>query len=360
MRESGGEVTTGRVLTLIIVASITDDCESFITAANEASQEHPCRILVLLTDDVSACLDESAPDFHLASDNNLADYDDLEDSLNPRPSTACAQTSVKGSFSTDGRVDAEIRTGGDAGAAEVVVMKLYGSVSHHLASVVMPILLPDTPIVVWWPAWHPPVPSADPIGRLANRRITDSLSSGLQDGIFSCRSTYAPGDSDLAWSRITHWRGVLASALDQPPFDPIHAVTIAGPADDPSVDIAGGWLADRFGMNVTRESTDSPQIPLDSEGRPTIGVESVTLHRSSGNLILRTFSAHTLMITQEGSGRESRVALTRRGTADCLAEELRHLDPDIVYAKALRGLARVHRVDACDPNQFHEAVDDEK
>lgn len=368
VRESGGEVTTGRVLTLIIVVSINDDYETFITAANEASQEHPSRILVLLTDDSSSTAGPSDNDDTGNSQTELADYENLEEferALDAMPTTAqpersdeeTAQPSVTDDVASSGRVDAEIRMGGDAGAAEVVVMKLYGAVSQHLASVVMPILLPDTPIVAWWPASRPPVPATDPIGRLAGRRITDSLSSSIEDGIFRCRSSYAPGDSDLAWSRITQWRGILASALDQPPFSPIRGVTIAGPSEDPSVDIAGGWLADRLGMNVTRESTDSPKVPLDSEGRPTIGVQSVTIHRDSGDLILRTFSAHTLTITREGSGRESRVALTRRGTADCLAEELRHLDPDVIYAQALRGLFRVHRVDAFDSDESY-APDD--
>ena len=37
---------------------------------------------------------------------------------------------------------------------------------------------------------------------------------------------------------------------------------------------------------------------------------------------------------------ERRVALHRRDTPDLIAEELRRLEPDEVYAEALRGLAR--------------------
>ena len=75
VRESGGEVTTGRVLTLIIVASINDDYETFITAANEASQEHPSRILVLLTDDSSSTASQSDSDDNGNSQTGLADYE---------------------------------------------------------------------------------------------------------------------------------------------------------------------------------------------------------------------------------------------------------------------------------------------
>ncbi|MTL13526.1 oxidoreductase, partial [Nocardia seriolae] len=38
---------------------------------------------------------------------------------------------------------------------------------------------------------------------------------------------------------------------------------------------------------------------------------------------------------------DQRFALARRETKDCLAEELRHLDADDIYAEALTGIERV-------------------
>ncbi|NLF90582.1 MAG: oxppcycle protein OpcA, partial [Corynebacterium marinum] len=38
---------------------------------------------------------------------------------------------------------------------------------------------------------------------------------------------------------------------------------------------------------------------------------------------------------------DSLVAMNARSDADCISEELRHLDPDLAYANALRGLTRV-------------------
>ena len=128
LRESGGAVTIGRVLTLIVVSKDATKAESAIEAANEASREHPCRVIVLIHGDRSA-----------------------ESSL-----------------------DAQIRVGGDAGASEVVVLRLNGELADHEHSVVIPFLLPDTPIVAWWPNEAPAVPAQDPLGRLAIRRITDA------------------------------------------------------------------------------------------------------------------------------------------------------------------------------------------
>ncbi|MEC5201006.1 glucose-6-phosphate dehydrogenase assembly protein OpcA [Arthrobacter sp. PL16] len=46
MRERGGVVALGRVLTLVVITKSGYE-EQAIDAANEASREHPCRIIVL-------------------------------------------------------------------------------------------------------------------------------------------------------------------------------------------------------------------------------------------------------------------------------------------------------------------------
>ena len=129
VRDSGGQVTTGRVLTLIVVASEDDDLESIIKATHDASREHPSRVLIMVAGDPQG----------------------------------------------EPRVDAEIRFGGDAGASEIILMALHGEVAKHMEAVVTPLLLPDTPIVAWWPSQAPVNPAQDPIGHIAQRRITDAL-----------------------------------------------------------------------------------------------------------------------------------------------------------------------------------------
>ena len=117
-RDEGGAVALGRVLTLIIDVGAHDP-EDAIEAANAASHEHPCRIIVL-------------------SEHEPADA---------------------------ARLDAQIRLGGDAGASEVVVMTPAGPVEQDLDTLVIPLLLPDAPIVVWWPYEVPPDPARHPLGR---------------------------------------------------------------------------------------------------------------------------------------------------------------------------------------------------
>src|ERR1041384_7272274 len=128
LRQQGGAVALGRVLTLVIVTDDGEKTEEAIDAANEASREHPCRVIVV----------------------------------------------ARGNKESATRLDAQIRVGGDAGASEVIVLRLYGELVEHGDTCVIPLLLPDAPVVAWWPFESPDRPSEDKIGLLAHRRITDT------------------------------------------------------------------------------------------------------------------------------------------------------------------------------------------
>ncbi|GAB3134677.1 glucose-6-phosphate dehydrogenase assembly protein OpcA [Tsukamurella serpentis] len=281
LRETGGAVTLGRVLTLIVSADEGEPTESAIEATNAASREHPCRVIVL----------------------------------------------ARASHSERTRLDAQIRVGGDAGASEVVVLRLYGELADHGASVVVPFLLPDTPVVAWWPGAAPVQPSADKVGRLASRRITDSTTClDPVDALELRRAGYTPGDSDLAWSRITPWRSLLASALDQPPHEEVTSAVVTGPADSPGVDLLAGWLHAQLAVPVRRRA----------------GSFEVRLERPGGALRLEFDQNSTAVLVRPGQP-DGRVAVRRRGVADCLAEELRRLDDDVIYFNALGGVPGVDR-----------------
>ncbi len=280
LREANGVVTMGRVLTLVVCTLDSSEAEDAIDAANDASREHPCRVIVLARGDRTAAT----------------------------------------------RLDAQIRVGGDAGAAEVIVLRLQGDLVAHESSVVIPFLLPDTPVVAWWPRGAPDFPSKDSVGRLATRRITDAtFAPDPQSTIKKRRGSYAPGDTDLAWSRITYWRALLAAALDEAPFEPVQSVTISGLRDEPALDMLAGWLAARLDCPVVRR-TGELKVEM---SRPSVSIS-----------IARPQHGRTATLTRTGEP-DQRFALARRETRDCLAEELRHLDADDIYAEALTGLERV-------------------
>lgn len=288
LRESGGMVSTSRVLTLVIV---TDESmsEDAIKAANDASLEHPCRVIVI----------------------------------------------AHGGRRGTPRLDAQIRVGGDAGASEVIVMRLFGELVDHGASVMLPLLLPDAPVVAWWPGAEPAVPAEDPVGKLAQRRITDAASSSRPHAaLLNREKSYHPGDTDLSWTRLTLWRGLLASTLDQPPFETITAAVVEGASDSPSTDLLAGWLAMRLKCPVTRRKT-----------KAGAGMQSVSLTRKSGVIKLsRDADSTATLATPDQPDRQ--LSLPRRGLRDCLAEELRRLDADEVYYEVLsKGIPLVNAAD---------------
>ncbi|MCS4535132.1 glucose-6-phosphate dehydrogenase assembly protein OpcA [Corynebacterium sp. HS2168-gen11] len=293
LRDTGSQGTTSRVLTLIAVLHASDDIDTVIRATTEASREHPSRVIVLVTGD--------------------------------------AQAEV--------RLDAEVRVGGDAGASEIIIIHLEGSVVENLVHVVTPLLLPDTPIVAWWPYTAPVNPAEDPLGVIAQRRITDAEYDSLVDALYNRRNAYTPGDSDIAWARLTPWRGVLASALDQPPHEPIISAKVYGAAESSSVDLAAGWLVDRLAVPVMRLAEEREQVLATAHAIPVTKIE---LERASGTVVLETQdNPHTIAVTFPNRP-TAMVAINVRTPADCLAEELRHLDPDAAYRSALEGLTKVH------------------
>lgn len=284
LRQDTGAMALGRVLTLVIVVD-EQDAEEAVTAANDASRQHPCRIIAV----------------------------------------------VLGNRRGQSRIDAQIRVGGDAGASEVIVLRLYGALTEHGRSVVTPLLLPDSPVVAWWPTAAPADVAGDPIGSMAQRRITDSAAAKNPRAALRARAaSYSPGDTDLAWTRLTLWRGLLAAALDQPPFEPVTGATVTGASESPSTDLLAAWLAQTLRCPVRR-----------ARSRAGTGMVSVRLERRSGAVDLVRPDGTTATLTQPGQP-VRRISLARRGTAECLADELRRLDPDDIYAEAIRdGLPRI-------------------
>lgn len=280
-RRAAGSPAMGMVMTLVVVVPEEAAAEA-MDVARRAAHEHPARILGLILGD-------------------------------GRP-TSC--------------VNAEIHTG-DGRSGEEALIRLQGEVTRHAESVVLPLLLPDSPVVVWWPVNPPEDPAQDPIGALARRRITDSaaVTRGKTTAIAQQCRNYAPGNTDLAWTRITPWRALLAAALDQFPSPPVGA-TVVGERISPSTDLMVAWLTDRLRVGVTRESA------------VTTGIAEVRIHTEDGDVIVRREDPKVAMLTIPGSP-ERPVPLVRRGQDELLSEELRHLDEDDVFADSARRLVRL-------------------
>jgi glucose-6-phosphate dehydrogenase assembly protein OpcA len=276
-RRLGGPAS-GMVLTLIIV---TDESAQYdaVRAASQAGREHPSRVLAVITRKPKA----------------------------------------------ESRLDAEIRVG-DTGPGETILLRMYGPLGQHADSVVAPLLAPDVPVVVWWPDEAPPAPGTDPLGAVAQRRVTDAAASDEpQEMLQTLAKVYQPGDTDLSWTRSTPWRTLLAATLDQPYPELLSGEVLAEPGN-PTADLIAAWLGVRLGIDVQRGESAGP------------GITEVSFDTAEGKILLARPDGRTATLAWPGRP-DRRVALHRRDAPDLIAEELRRLEPDEVYAETLRALA---------------------
>ncbi|MBN1172204.1 MAG: glucose-6-phosphate dehydrogenase assembly protein OpcA [Micromonosporaceae bacterium] len=275
-RRSAGGVATGLALTLVVVAD-EPQVRAAEAAATIAAAAHPCRLLIVMR----------------------------SDETHPRS-----------------RLDAEVIVGGRLGPCEAAVMRLLGPLAAHPESVVMPLLAPDVPVVTWWQGDPPERIATDPLGIVAERRITDSARAADPIGTLRARAAdYVPGDTDLAWTRLTPWRALLAGVFDTSVATPRQALVTA-PSDDASAALLCGWLSARLGIECQVTPGESDHLT------------AVTLLLAEGGRLSVTASGGHATLASSGCP-DQLLPLTARPLGEELAEELRRLGPDQVYAEAL-------------------------
>jgi glucose-6-phosphate dehydrogenase assembly protein OpcA len=219
------------------------------------------------------------------------------------------------------RLDAEVLLGGRLGPGEAVVMRMYGRLALHAESVTLPLLAPDAPVVTWWHGAPPDRISYDPLGVNADRRITDVGRADDRVGALRQRAVdFAPGDTDLAWTRLTGWRAALASALDGQHDTPTSS-TVYGDETDPSALLLAGWLSARLGFYV----------PVTKSGED---IDKVTIGFADGAKFTADADGGRLILQREGQP-DSIAPFPDRSLGELLAEELRRLDDDEIYAQSL-------------------------
>ena len=297
-RRKAGSPAMGMVLTLVVVVAEEDLYDAF-KAAKAVSREHPARILCVVR----------------------------------RGGRGAAN------------LDAEVRVGEGVGGGESVLLRMSGELVGHPDSVVLPLLLPDSPVVVWWPGKPPDDVANDPLGRLAVRRITDaaSIARGRQAAIMRQAQLYQPGNTDLSWTRLTPWRALLAAALDQYPAR-ITGGSVTAERSNPSADLLVAWLCHRLDIDIERKGSKGP------------GVTSVRLTTAGGDIEISRPDGRLAHFSIPNAPLRP-VALKRREIPELLAEELRRLDPDDVYADTVQSLCLLagvtpapRRAEAADPN----------
>lgn len=270
-------VPTGLVFTMVVIAQGCDTGPA-MAAAVDAAREHPSRVIVV-------------------SDGE-----------------------------GDTGLDATVTVGGEV-PGDIIELRFRGELTDHRDSTVLPLLLPDSPVVAWWPGAAPVVPGEDPIGRLADRRITDAMGTAdpvptLIERAHNC----VPGDIDLVWTRLTRWRGLLAAAVEQYP-SPIRRATVQATPGNAAGVLLAAWLESRLGVETNLSDQPGDYGIMGVELTTEAG--AIRLTRTDGSLA--TFAAPGV------PGRL--VALPRRDLNVLITEELRRLEDDAAYSATMEALA---------------------
>jgi glucose-6-phosphate dehydrogenase assembly protein OpcA len=327
------------VLNLVVVAGPRETAERCAATIEATAGRHPSRSLIL-----SALDDEGRP------------------GLDATIQTVAVATAA----------------GADQTGAETIYVTVHGETSHHLASIIVPLLVHDLPVALWWPR-DPQFSShrADRLLPIADRLIVDG-SSWSGDGLdrLAAMALATQGRrlvvADFALLRQARWREALASVYDLPDLRPhlraVRSITVefAAPEEGDPTGLTNivrpvyhvAWLASRLGMSVVEPMRRLPDgrraatlrqggHAVAAEWRPvcsdlgegsTVRVEIAS--RLPGASLVGDVTAgdRTVEVTIHDKGRE-RVRRTylapRLGDVDLLERALEDSASDSVAAAAL-------------------------
>ena len=266
---------------------------------------------------------------------------------------------------------------------EQILIRARGDADQRLASAVIPLLLPDLPVFLWWTE-TPPVeaPYFEQLLGLADRLIVDSGDFARPDRTLARLHAVARaghgryGLTDFNWTRITAWRELVSQFFDVPAWRPFldgvtgirigFAVDADGREIHPSQALLFiGWLASRLGWHAVQslapseaggllfamQRGDGEEIQTRVRPRFMRGIDEGNLSglriqardgTRHGEFVVKRVedSAHaTATVIIDGTVVAERlVPLGRPGVSELLGEELTIARGDAIYEDALAAL----------------------
>ena len=265
---------------------------------------------------------------------------------------------------------------------EQILIRAHGDADARLASAVIPLLLPDLPVFLWWTG-TPPLAAAhfEALLRLADRFIVDSADFARPDRTLSAIAAVARrghdryGVTDFNWTRLTAWRELTAQFFDVPAWRPFlegvtgvrvgFAVDADGRKVHPSQALLFiGWLASRLGWRAVERlapseaggllfalARDDGRLvrmrvrPRFEQGMNEGDLSGLRIQASAGGreaefVIKRIKDTHASTSAVIGGATVVArvVALRRPEVSDLLGEELTIARSDAIYEDALAAL----------------------
>lgn len=220
--------------------------------------------------------------------------------------------------------------GGRRVCTEEVRLMACGESVRQIPAAVIPLLIPDLPVFLWWPKG---APFDDYLFRnLAdslNRLIVDSSTFENPEGMMSKMASRLMSNwpkiacSDTNWSRLTPWREVSAQFFDSPALRPyldeINEVTIdfalaeRGGVNRTQALLFAGWLASRLQWEPVAPTYELVRSERGDDGPPSVrlslkqGKRAITIMLNAGPMRTETpgdITAVKLNVRRDGKGRQ--------------------------------------------------------
>jgi hypothetical protein len=153
--------------------------------------------------------------------------------------------------------------------SEVISLELQGTRAKAPASIVEPLLISDLPVFLRWrgePPWGSP--ELDQLVRVVDRLVVDSTE--WDDLPYPYRRLVELFDrtavSDIAWSRTSRWRALLASLW--PGIADVASIRVHG--TQAQANLLEGWLRSRLGRDdIALEIDERERLEgIDLDGKP--------------------------------------------------------------------------------------------
>jgi glucose-6-phosphate dehydrogenase assembly protein OpcA len=262
---------------------------------------------------------------------------------------------------------------------EQITIEARGAAVDRVAGTLLPLLVPDVPVMLWWPRGEP---AGDPrflkFADSVDRVIVDSATFAAPEAGLARMAALLDHDggpsgagttiSDLSWSRLTPWRELAAQFFDAPALVPhlaeITGVTVdyaarAGAAADRSQALLlVGWLAARLGWHTAGRPSEQPDrtalrltsatgVPIAVELRPVTPADDaldrlaalVIECRRARFTIARDDMPDCAVARSEIEGMQPiqrKVRLEHLDEAELIGEELRLLGHDQTFEAVLK------------------------
>jgi Glucose-6-phosphate dehydrogenase subunit len=153
--------------------------------------------------------------------------------------------------------------------SEVIELRLLGARAKAPASVVLPLLISDLPVFLRWrgvPSWGSP--ELEQLVGVIDRLVVDSTEwDDLPRAYAKLAELFdRVAVSDIAWSRTSRWRHLLASLW--PKIGDVRTLRVHG--TEAQALLLGGWLRSRLGRDdIELEHVDAERLEgIDLDGDP--------------------------------------------------------------------------------------------